>query len=102
MSSSKLETAAAHVSLNSATAYPQLHLEQLAFDAQLADMLPDHAGEFVIFKDEAPIAFFQTYDEAYAEALARFGLSETYLISEVKRREPQVTSLAWEAGVMFQ
>ena len=80
--------------------YPELHREQSAFDAQLDDMLRTHAGEFVIFKNGAPVGFFSTYDEAYSEALARFGLDEAYLVSEVKRRDPHVTSLAWEAGVM--
>jgi hypothetical protein len=82
--------------------YPELEREQAAFDAQVSEILPEHAGEFVIFKDGKPVGFFATYDEAYSEALARFGVDETYLVSEVKRSEPRVTSLAWEAGVMFR
>ena len=89
-------------SATATTSYPQLQREQSAFDAQLPNLIPEHEGEFVIFKDGAPVGFFSTYDEAYAEALARFGLDETYLVSEVKHREPHVTSLAWEAGVMFR
>ena len=85
-----------------ATAYPQLYREQAAFDAQLAELVRDHEGEFVIIKDGAPVDFFSTYDEAYSEALARFGIDETYLVSEVKHRQPHVTSLAWEAGAMFR
>ena len=90
--------------MRSATAadHPQLHREQSAFDAQLAEMLPEHEGEFVIFKDEQPVAFYGTYDEAYRNALDQFGLDEIYLISEVKQRTPQVTSMAWEANVMFR
>jgi hypothetical protein len=75
--------------------------EQTAFDAQLPEMLRDHAGEFVLFKDGQPVEFFSTYDEAYRGGLARFGVDATFLVSEVKRRTPQSTSLAWEAGVMF-
>lgn len=82
--------------------YPQLQREQDAFDHQLDEMMAEHDGEFVVFKDGAPVAFFASYDEAYREALERFGPDETYLVSEVKRRSRAVTSYAWDAGVMFQ
>jgi hypothetical protein len=91
-----------HMKSATANAYPQLYREQVAFDAQLADLVREHEGEFVIFKDGTPVDFFSTYDEAYSEALARFGIDETYLVSEVKHRQPHVTSLAWEAGAMFR
>lgn len=77
----------------------ELELEQAAFNAQLDEMLKEHAGEFVVFKGGRAVAFFAGYDEAYRAALERFGPDETFIVSEVKRRTPEVTSIAWEAGV---
>lgn len=81
------------------TEYAQIKREQEAFDRQLDQMIDEHEGEFVLFHDGAPVAFFPIYEEAYRAGLERFGMDETFLVSEVKRRGPQVTSYAWEAGV---
>jgi hypothetical protein len=78
-----------------------LRAEQRAFDAVLEDMLERHAGEFAVFHDGEPAGFFSTYDDAYGFALDRFGLDTVFLVSEVKRRRPEVTSIAWDLGVMF-
>lgn len=75
--------------------------EQAAFDARLEEMIREHPAEFVLFEGEAPVAFFPTYDEAYQAGLTKFGVDSPFLVSEVKRRTPQTTSMAWEAGVMF-
>lgn len=76
--------------------------EQRAFDAQLDTLLEEHNGEFVLFRNEKPVQFFKTYEEAYRAGLNLFGVDQAFFVSEVKRREPQTTSLAWEAGVMFR
>lgn len=81
--------------------YPQLEREQDAFNRQLPDMLSEHQGKFALFHGGKPVAFFPLYDEAYRAGLDQFGIDGTFLVSEVKEREPQVTSYAWEAGVMF-
>ena len=78
-----------------------LRAEQRAFDAVLEDMLESHAGEFAVFHEGEPAGFFSTYDDAYGFALDRFGLDTVFLVSEVKRRRPEVTSIAWDLGVMF-
>ncbi|HYM62752.1 MAG TPA: hypothetical protein VEZ11_17845 [Thermoanaerobaculia bacterium] len=72
--------------------------EQEAFDVHLDDMMKTHSGEFVLFKDGEPVAFFRSYEEAYGSGITRFGLDQTFLVSEVKRREPQTTS--WELGAI--
>jgi hypothetical protein len=82
--------------------YAGIEREQDAFNRRLTEMLEEHDGEFVLFRDEEPVAFFATYDQAYRAGLDRFGVDQTFLVSEVKRREAQTTSVAWEAGVMFQ
>jgi hypothetical protein len=79
----------------------KIEREQQAFDDQLTTMLRDHAGEFVLFNDGQPVSFFKSYEDAYAAGLAQFGVDQPFLVSEVKRRVAQSTSLAWEAGVMF-
>lgn len=75
--------------------------EQAAFDAQLPTMVLDHENEFVLFAGGKPIAFFASYQEAYSAGLREFGLKSAFLVSEVKQRQRQSASLAWDAGVMF-
>lgn len=78
----------------------RIEQEQRSFDEQLEAMLAEHEGEFVLFRGE-PVAYFSKYEDAYAAGLERFGVDQVFLISEVRKRPPQTTSLAWEAGVMF-
>lgn len=80
--------------------YPDLEREQNAFESQLDAMLDEHEGEFVLFKDGHPMEFFPAYDAAYRAGLDRFGLEGVFLVSEVKRRERQATSISWQSGVM--
>lgn len=78
----------------------KLQMEQDAFDAALENLLRDHAGEVVIFKDERPVGFFASFDDAYREALARYGLDEVFFLSEVSRRSQDSSSLSWDLGVL--
>jgi hypothetical protein len=82
------------------TRLERLEREQGAFDAQLDSMMQDHEGEFVLFRDERPVAYFATYNEAYQAGLNQFGLDDVYIVSEVKRRDKYATSISWAAGVM--
>ena len=86
--------------MKSPTDYEQLEREQKAFDSQLADMMRDHDGEFVLFRGEKPVAFFSSYNEAYQSGLDQFGLDAVYIVSEVKRRDHHPTSVTWAAGAM--
>jgi hypothetical protein len=94
----KIVTAAA---AKPAQEFSRIEREQSAFDSQLDEMIRSHEGEFVVFKDQKPFAFFPTYEEAYRAGLEQFGIDDVFFVSEVKRRVPQTTSMAWEAGVMF-
>lgn len=78
-----------------------LQAEQTAFDAHLPEMLPEHRGEFAVFKDGQLVEYFPTHEAAYEAALARFGLDEVFLISEVIERPPHAVSLSWHAGMLF-
>lgn len=75
--------------------------EQKVFDRELEAMIEDHAGEFVIIHGGKIIDFFPTYDAAYRFALQEFGPEETFLVSEVKHRGVEATSISWDLGVMF-
>ena len=75
--------------------------EQAAFNAVLATMMETHAGEFVVFHQGEAAGYFETYDQAYADALDRFGLDDVYLVSEVVQRRPEAASISWDLGVLF-
>jgi hypothetical protein len=78
-----------------------LRVEQRAFDEKLPELLKEHKGEFVIFKDGLVVGLFPSYQAAYAEALARFGHEAPFLISEIVERSPLPVSISWNAGVLI-
>ena len=80
--------------------FERLKVEQSAFDARLDTLLQEHPGEFVVFKDQQPVWFFTSYDEAYSWAIDHFGLSDIFLVSEVKKRSDESVSISWQAGVL--
>jgi hypothetical protein len=84
-----------------AVEFPQLQREQDAFDSQLAEMMKEHAGKFVVFHHEQPVEFFDTFGQAYRAGIKKFGVDETFLVSEVKEREPEPSNAAWDSGAMF-
>lgn len=79
---------------------PTLEQEQTAFDAALDELMKEHHGQFVVFKNGKVVGFYPDYETAYNAGLAQFGLDRPFLVSEVERRPPQSVSLAWDAGVM--
>ena len=78
-----------------------LRAEQRAFDSKLDEMLTDHEGQFVLFKDEQAVDFFPSYLAAYKAAIDAFGVGPVFLVSEVKKRGIEPVSLSWFAGAMF-
>jgi hypothetical protein len=78
-----------------------LQEEQAAFDSQLNDLLKEHRGEFVLFKDGRPVGFFEDHVSAYAAGLEKFGVGAVFLVAPVHPQSHQPISFAWEAGVMF-
>ena len=75
--------------------------EQAAFDAKLDELLRTHPGQYVLFKNGEPVAFFADYPSSYAAALQRFGLRTVFLIAPIVPPNPQPVSISWEAGVMI-
>lgn len=74
--------------------------ERAAFEKVVDGLLEDHEGEIVVFKGE-PIAFFDEYDDAYREAMNRFGPGGGALVTRVAPSNLEPISWAWEAGVLF-
>lgn len=81
--------------------FEALKKDQTAFDAKLDEMMKAHAGEFVVVHSGSIAGFSSTYAAAYRSALKQFGIDETFLVSEVKKRDPEPISISWQAGVMF-
>jgi len=78
-----------------------LREEQAAFEEMLPSLLKDHPGEFALFKNRAPVAFFATEEAALRAALSQFGLGSDFLVARVEKLNPQPVSISWETGVMF-
>lgn len=74
--------------------------ERAAFDKQLHKLLKKHEGEFVVFREGKPVAFYATAIEAHDAALARFGLDTPFLLTEVAPPSPLPASLSWEYGLL--
>ena len=78
-----------------------LQEEQAAFDAQLPEMLKQHKGQFVLFKDAKPVEYFSDHAVAYRTGLERFGVEAVFLVAPVEVQRQMPVSFAWQAGVMF-
>src|SRR5713101_4203119 len=78
-----------------------LEQEQAAFDAQLPELLKEHRGEFVLFKEGRPAGFFKDHGSAYAAGLQRFGLGVAFSVVAVSLKKKKPISFDWETGVMF-
>jgi hypothetical protein len=75
--------------------------EYEAFKKALPSLLPSHRNEFVLQKDGVVVAFFDTYDTAYATGLSKFGLNGAFLVAKIEEVSPSVISYALSGGVMF-
>ena len=81
--------------------YGPLEKEQEAFDSQLSELMNEHAGQFVVFKGGRPVGFYPTFNDAYRDALKRFGVNEYFLLSEVKMRGPVPLPISFLTGNRF-
>ena len=77
-----------------------IEVEQAAFDSQLDELMKEHAGQFALFHRGKAVGFFQTFEQAYRGGLERFGVNEIFLVSEVRKRGPEVSSISWLTGAM--
>lgn len=77
-----------------------LQIEQDAFDAALRTLLREHEGEFVVFKDQRPVGFFESFQSAFESALRRFGLDAVFLVAPVSSAVQNYSSLSWDLAVL--
>jgi hypothetical protein len=53
--------------------------ELVAFEAALPRMLPQHEGEYVVFKGDSLLRYFARYDEALEWAYSNLGLDSFFV-----------------------
>lgn len=74
----------------------ELKVEIAAYERLQADLEASHLGKWVLVHDEKPQGFFETFEQAAAEAVTNFGRGP-YLIRQIGA--PSVTL---PASVMYQ
>jgi len=57
------------------------------FLAHLEEYSKTHLNEFVLIKGEKAIGFFDSYEKALRDGLARFGATTPFFIKEVQKEE---------------
>jgi hypothetical protein len=67
-----------HVSLNR---------EQAVYEANLAQWLSDHEGEYVLIKGDTVEGFYESRDEALTAGYSRFGIGPLF-VKQVSPSEP--------------
>lgn len=77
-----------------------LEREWRSFAKSVDRLLEEHRGQYVLWRDDTAVEFFDTYERALASGLRRFGLDETFLVAEVEAPNASLP-VAWQAGVMF-
>ena len=60
------------------------------FLAHLQKFSKKHLNEFVVIKEDQVIGFFQSYEKALVEGLAKFGATTPFFIEEVTKEEKVV------------
>lgn len=61
--------------------------ETLRFRAVIPDLLPHHAGQWVVFKDGRVSSFHQREEDACLAAARRYG-SQSYVVDRVEEKRP--------------
>lgn len=69
------------------------------FNAHLAEWLPHHEGKFALVKDEQSLGFFDSWETAYAEGVARLGAAPM-LIRQVVTEQRVESAPALMLGVI--
>ena len=69
--------------------------EQALFNAQRADLMHKHKGEWALFKDGKVQGFFRSGPEAYADGIKRFGYDTVMLVTPVDEPQPECSTYAF-------
>jgi hypothetical protein len=74
--------------------------KELALYAQIkADLLKNHAGKFVLIKDEDFIGAYDSAENAYGEGVKRFGRGP-FLVKKVTEQDEVYRNQALSLGLM--
>jgi len=73
--------------------------ETAFYDAQLAGWMPQHAGEYVVIKEEAVLGFYKTEDDALVAGASAYG-AEPFLVRKVGEPPEKVQAPALALGIL--
>ncbi len=71
--------------------------ETLRFREALPELLKEHAGKWVVFKDDRVQSVHETEHEAYRAGLEKFGRDGGHVVAQVIEQRPAPIT----AGVLF-
>jgi hypothetical protein len=63
-------------------------------------LLEQHPGKVVLFKGGEVQGIYETYDEAYAAGVDKFGVDTEFLIELLLERHAPSVSLSWLHGLI--
>ncbi len=73
--------------------------QSLLFRKQLPELMPNHAGRWVVFLDGGVKSLHDTQEEAYAEAANTFGLFAGFVVAKVEKVVPRPMVAAIEMNL---
>ncbi len=77
-----------------------LQREQAYLRQRLAELMTEHAGEWVVVKDEHVVGFYKDMETAFGDAIRQFGLDNPFLLQQVQPEQTgEVPALA--TGLMY-
>lgn len=76
-----------------------LEQETAFYESHKADILRDHAGQFVLIKGDHLIGAFTTAAQAYEASVRRFG-NQPVLIRQAIPEDPQANFFALQFGLL--
>lgn len=74
--------------------------EKQAYEKAREELLKEHKGKYVIFKDEQAQGFYANHMEAYEAGIRKYGLDAVFLVQEVTDRPDPSISLTWQLGLL--
>jgi len=78
---------------------PALERDYEYFQSIMADLLKEHAGKFVLIRNQTLVGFYDTDEAAYKEGVERFG-NVPLLIAKVEREERAVRIPSLQLGLI--
>lgn len=77
----------------------QVDRENAHYEANVANWLGQHAGEYVVIKDEGVLGFYGTEDDALAAGASTYG-TEPFLVRKVGEPPQKMDAPALALGIL--